>query len=183
MDKTRPPLEAFRFYALPESASVDPAAATDPRKFRGVPYSGDLVTASPFWDAVVFDLASTTAPPKVPVLVEHDRAQRAGFASLTIGTDRIDVADGTFLDNAHGRAVAADSDAGFPWQMSVHIEPGKIDALSPWGHLSERSADGEPKSRNDSQRVAFPFHLVSGCHKMSRYFPLETITGQLVPVE
>lgn len=129
MDGTRKvPVAALRFDAAP----VDLSPATEagqPRKFDGVAYSGGVIPNHFFWGNVVFDLATTKAPAKLPILVEHDRAQRAGVAKATIGNDvRV---SGRLLANASGASVASDADAGFPWQMSVHIEPGRIEEVQP----------------------------------------------------
>ena len=114
------------------AASVDIAAAdTTPgskRKVTGVAYSGEVVT-HPWAGRVVFDLSTTNAPDKMPLLVEHDRAQRAGVGKLSINDDNITVDDGYLLPNVAGNAVAADADAGFPWQLSVHIQPGVVDTI------------------------------------------------------
>jgi hypothetical protein len=115
---------ALRF-AAPFEFEASPGGL---RRIKGVAYSGDLLR-HPYWGAVIFDLSTTEAPKPVPVLIEHDRAQRAGVCSLTIGK-RIDIADGHLLANDAGRAVAAEADAGFPWQLSVHIEPREVQMLS-----------------------------------------------------
>lgn len=102
------------------------AGADEPRrrKFSGVAYSGDVIKPHYYWGAVIFDLSTTTVDERIPVLIEHDRAQRAGFASLTIGTDRIDIGDGVLIDESDaGHQVITEADAGFPWQLSIHIEP------------------------------------------------------------
>lgn len=125
-----PPAEAFRFAALAvvdDSAPADGATAAG--TFTGVAYSGDVIRNHWFWGSVIFDLASTTAADRVPVLVQHDPGQRAGFASLTFG-DQI-TAEGTLMANSHGEAVASESRAGFPWQMSVRIEPSSIEEVAP----------------------------------------------------
>jgi hypothetical protein len=36
---------------------------------------------------------------------------------------------GNLLSNEYGTAVATESDEGFPWQMSIHIEPGSIEEV------------------------------------------------------
>lgn len=130
MEKTKPvPACALRFDTAAPIALATAETADAPRSFSGVAYSGDVIRNHFFWGNVVFDLATTTAPDKVPVLVEHDRAQRAGVGQLTIGQDiRI---TGSLLANAHGQGVAADADAGFPWQLSVHIDPGSVDEVPP----------------------------------------------------
>jgi hypothetical protein len=98
------------------------------RRIFGVAYSGDLVR-HPYFGAVIFDLSTTSAPDRVPLLVDHDRAQRAGVCSLTFG-ERIEIGEGSLFSNETGKAVAEDADAGFPWQLSVHIEPREIQYLS-----------------------------------------------------
>ena len=129
MTKQSAPETAYQFRAsLPTFAEKATDDASALRKFSGTAYSGEALR-HPYWGQVVFDLATTAAGEKTPILINHDRNQRAGFATLEIGSD-IKIADGSLmLDTEHGRAVAAESDAGFPWQMSVHIEPGSIDEL------------------------------------------------------
>ena len=133
MDKHTHPTTAFRF----ELSRLDITqmgmdgdgkdGKKKKRKFRGTAYSGKPLR-HPYWGNVTFDLSTTEAPDPTPILVEHDRRQRAGFASLEIGSS-IEITDGTLLDNEHGRAVAEESDAGFPWQMSIHIDPGSIEEV------------------------------------------------------
>lgn len=134
MDEPRHPPAAFHFDACrpeiaPCSAQTAEAGGANGgrRRFRGTAYSGRPLR-HPYWGVVAFDLSTTTAPEPVPVLVDHDRARRAGFATLRIGSS-IEIEDGVLLDNAEGRAIADESDAGFPWQMSVHIEPGRIEEI------------------------------------------------------
>ena len=124
------PSEAFRFatpanFQEPVSNQDGDAVAG---KFSGVAYSGDPVTRHWYWGTVAFDLTSTSAPGRVPVLVEHDRKQRAGFAALNITDHRIEIADGTLMDTTLGREIYAESKAGFPWQLSVDIHPGSVEA-------------------------------------------------------
>ncbi len=130
MDSIRQvPAAALHFDAAVPLALAAADSTDAPRTFAGVAYSGDAIRDHFFWGNVVFDLTSTTAPERVPVLIEHDRGQRAGVGQLTIDKDiRI---DGTLLANASGRAVASDADAGFPWQLSVHIEPGSVEEVAP----------------------------------------------------
>jgi hypothetical protein len=121
-----PPVEAFRFFA-PASAEVK-AEVEGKRRFSGVAYSGEVVTGHSYWNAVVFDLSTTKVADRTAVLVDHDRSQRAGVCKLSIADNRI-LAEGHLLPNTHGAAVAADADDGFPWEMSVHIQPGRVDEL------------------------------------------------------
>jgi hypothetical protein len=125
--KRQTPAEAFRFAA--EAAVDGDANDTAAGTFTGVAYSGDLISNHWYWGSVIFDLASTKAADRIPVLVQHDPDQRAGFASLEI-TDKI-TATGTLMRNTHGESVATESRAGFPWQMSVMIEPSSVEAVAP----------------------------------------------------
>ncbi len=140
--KETTPVEAFRFGATAFEFAEAPAEGAGPRKIKGVAYSGDML-AHPYWGGVIFDLSTCEAPGRMPVLVDHDRSKRAGVAQLSIG-DRIDLSDGFLLPNDVGASVAADADAGFPWQLSVHIEPREIQILSAGesAEVNGRKVDG-----------------------------------------
>lgn len=128
MDKHKHlPSDAFHFKANPAEIKGAPTEG-EQRHFSGTPYTGKPLR-HPFWGTVVFDLSDAEANDPTPVLVDHDRSQRAGFAALQF-SDEIKIDDGTLLGNQHGNSVAEDSDAGFPWQMSIHIEPGTIEEIN-----------------------------------------------------
>lgn len=105
------------------------AASTDntaPRTFSGVAHSG-----KPFvykGKRAIVDLSTLSHKDAVPALLLHDRAARVGVGKLTIGADGLTVS-GTLLDNEHGKQVAAEADQGFPWQMSAHIDPARVESL------------------------------------------------------
>lgn len=121
-----PPREAFQFLAPAQFAPTKDDKEN--RKFSGVAYGGGEITDHPFWDKVVFDLSDARAQSqKVPILLDHDTRQRAGFAAITIGQDI--TAHGELLPNAFGASIATEADAGFPWQMSVGVFPARIDQL------------------------------------------------------
>jgi hypothetical protein len=124
------PAESYHFQAA-EAVPIRPAEDGKRRRtFSGVAYAGGVVN-HPWWGPVGFDLSTTQAAAKIPVLILHDRDQRAGFAALDIRDDQILVDDGVLLANPHGKAIAEESDEGFPWQLSVHIEPGRIEEVQP----------------------------------------------------
>lgn len=109
--------------------------ATDPgskkRLFSGVAYSGEVIRGHYYWGDVVFDMATITLPSRLPALIDHDRGQRCGYVTDSAITDATGfTVQGVLLSNEHGRAVAQDSDEGFPWQMSVHINPGSIEEVA-----------------------------------------------------
>lgn len=120
----------FTFAAQP-NFSVDESNPKGKRKFAGVAYSGEIIENHPVWGNVVFDLHSISIPARLPALIDHDRAQRAGYVT----DSSIDLASGfavsgELLSNSAGTSVASDSDEGFPWQMSIHIQPNSIEELS-----------------------------------------------------
>lgn len=128
------------------AANLEPADGSGegdgPRRFSGIAYSGEAIVGHWAWGDVVFDLDSMTLPDRLPALVDHDRGQRAGVIDqFQIDAENGLTVSGYLLDNESGRSVAADADAGFPWQMSVHIEPRQIDEASDVtvnGHRFER---------------------------------------------
>ena len=89
-----------------------------PRKFSGVANSGKPFSSG--GELVIADLSDVNYKSNVPALLRHDRAQRAGFGQLSVENHQL-LVKGTLLDNQYGQMVAQESDAGFPWQMSVHI--------------------------------------------------------------
>ena len=67
---------------------------------------------------------------RIPALLEHSSDQRAGaIESHSISYESGLTVSGILLSNEFGTQVATDSDDGFPWQMSVRIEPSSIDEI------------------------------------------------------
>lgn len=100
------------------------------RTFSGIAYSGEVITDHWFWDRVIFDLDSMQLKGRIPALLEHRSSQRAG----AINTHSINhqtglTVTGDLMSNEFGTQVAQDSDDGFPWQMSVRIEPSAIEEI------------------------------------------------------
>lgn len=100
------------------------------RTFSGVAYSGEVITEHWYWDRVIFDLDSMQINGRIPALLEHSSRQRAG----AINTHTIDhqnglQVQGDLMSNEFGTQVAQDSDDGFPWQMSVRIEPSSVEDI------------------------------------------------------
>lgn len=116
-------------YLLSEVNVADAPADADkslPRKFSGVANSGKPFNSG--GELVIADLSDVSYKSNVPALLLHDRAQRAGFGQLSVKNNQLVVA-GTLLDNQYGQMVAQESDAGFPWQMSVHISASSTELL------------------------------------------------------
>ena len=116
-------------YLLSEVNVADAPADADkslPRKFSGVANSGKPFNH--YGEMVIVDLTDIQYKTNVPALLLHDRAQRAGFGALSVTNNQL-LINGTLLDNQFGREVAEESDAGFPWQMSAHINANSITEL------------------------------------------------------
>jgi hypothetical protein len=117
----------------PPPQGVAPVQGKNPqiRRFSGIAYSGDLISGHFFWGTLVFELDSLKLPEKLPMLIEHDRNQRAGWAdTFTLNHARGLELSGVLFDTAHGRLLADEADQGFPWQISVHIEPGRLEEVA-----------------------------------------------------
>jgi len=100
------------------------------RTFSGVAYSGEVITDHWYWDRIIFDLDSMQIKGRIPALLDHSTRQRAG----AINSHSIDHQDGLtvsgdLMSNEFGTQVAQDSDDGFPWQMSVRIEPSAVEEI------------------------------------------------------
>ena len=107
------------------------------RTFSGVAYSGEPITDHWYWDRVIFDLDSMQLKGRIPALLEHSPRQRAG----AINTHSIDhqtglTVSGDLMSNEFGTQVAQDSDDGFPWQMSVRIEPSATEEIQAGASVS-----------------------------------------------
>ena len=110
------PLPCLTFAAAFDAPAADTAAE---RHFSGVAYSGELIPGHWAWGNLVFDLDTMTLPARLPVLLEHDRYQRAGVIDrFAVDHEKGLTVSGYLLDTEPGRAIASDSDAGFPWQCT-----------------------------------------------------------------
>lgn len=100
------------------------------RTFSGIAYSGEVITDHWYWDRIIFDLDSMSIKGRIPALLDHSSRQRAG----AINTHSINhqsglTVSGDLMTNEFGTQVAQDSDDGFPWQMSVRIDPSVIEEI------------------------------------------------------
>ena len=101
------------------------------RTFSGIAYSGEPVVDHWYWDRIIFDLDSLQIKGRIPALLEHRTSQRAGaINSHSISHEKGLEISGDLLSNEFGTQVAQDSDDGFPWQMSVRIEPSKTEEIA-----------------------------------------------------
>lgn len=141
----QPPADAYRFLAPAELPAAPQGQA---RTLKGVAYSGGVIEPHHYWGRVVFDLASVEIPPAVPVLVDHDRSRRVGVAQMAVEGNALTITGGRLLTNEDARQVADDADAGFPFQLSVHIEPSNVQRVEP----------GETVTINGAQHFG-PIHV------------------------
>lgn len=101
------------------------------RTFSGLAYSGEKIDGHWYWGDLVFDLSTMSVPNKLPALLDHDAGKRCGYVTAfnIDQTAGFNVA-GNLLSNKYGSEVTNDSDEGFPWQMSVRIDPGSVEEVN-----------------------------------------------------
>ena len=110
--------------------ALDQPIENKKRTFSGVAYSGEVITDHWYWKQVIFDLDSMQIKGRIPALLEHSSYQRAGaIESHSISYETGLTVSGILLSNEFGAQVASDSDDGFPWQMSVRIEPSSVEDI------------------------------------------------------
>lgn len=125
---------AFRFEApaprfeAPESDQ--PAAGAAPRRFVGVAYSGEAIANHWAWGSLVIDLDALSLPDPCPCLLNHERDEPVGVCNLRVADGAL-VAEGQLLRNEQGHGLAQAADEGFPWQLSIHAEPGVVEEVQP----------------------------------------------------
>lgn len=118
----------FFFEAPAPSLAAASAEAPARRTFEGVAYSGEAISDG--WTPIVIDLDSLRLPERCPVLLQHEREARVGVCTLTVADGALR-STGYLLTNAQAAALAADADDGFPWQLSVHAQPGSVEEVAP----------------------------------------------------
>ena len=124
-----PPRDAVGVYLEAQAPSFTDANGNDTAKkraFAGLAYSGDTVS---YWgDLLVIELSSLILPDPCPILMNHDRDRPVGFGRLSVRDNALH-AEGSLLSNDEARSLAANADDGFPWQFSVHTEPGSVEEV------------------------------------------------------
>lgn len=100
------------------------------RTFKGTAYSGGRVDGHWFWgrNGVVFDLEGIEIPTPTPLLEEHFSTSRVGVVK-EVGINQNITVTGDFLRNAKAREVVDDADDGYPFQMSMFIDPGSVEEV------------------------------------------------------
>ena len=114
-------------------SALDIAKAEEGKKrtFKGIAYAGGRVDGHWFWgrSGVVFDLDGIEIPIPTPLLGEHFSTSRIGVVNQVSTSNGIHV-EGIFLSNPEAQQFTQDSDDGFPFQMSMFIDPGSIEEVS-----------------------------------------------------
>ena len=129
-DLNEKPKDQFCF-ELGTFAVEQPVEGKKKRTFTGVAYSGEPIVDHWYWDRIIFDLDSMQIKGRIPALLEHCSKQRAGaINSHSINYEQGLVISGDLMSNEYGTQVAQDSDDGFPWQMSVRIEPSSVEEIA-----------------------------------------------------
>ena len=122
-----------RLKYLFNSAAIEVSKAEEgqKRKFKGTAYAGGRVDGHWYWgrSGVVFDLDGIEIDKPAALLEEHFSSSRIGVVQTVDTNGKIDVS-GDFLTNAKAQEIVQDSDDGFPFQMSMMIDPGSIEEVS-----------------------------------------------------
>lgn len=96
------------------------------RTVKGVANSGDVFDYQ--GTPTIVDLSDLSFHESTPLLITHNPDRRAGFGVLSVVDARLMI-DGKLLDNEWGNEIFQDADAGFPWQLSIRINPKHIHVL------------------------------------------------------
>lgn len=130
------------------------------RRFSGVAYTGDPITNHPYWGTVVFDLSLIEVPAKMAILRDHECDDIVGYSDESAVTSEGLVIGGILSKVTEaGLEVTALSDEGFPWQMSVRIQPSRIEELTAGStaEVNGRSVTGPAYIFRESKLVETSF--------------------------
>lgn len=123
--------ERLKYLFNAAAIEVPKAEEGQKRKFKGTAYAGGRVDGHWYWgrSGVVFDLEGIEIDKPTALLEEHFGSSRIGVVQAVDTNGKIDVS-GDFLTNAKAQEIVQDSDDGFPFQMSMMIDPGSIEEVS-----------------------------------------------------
>ena len=123
--------ERLKYLFNAPAIEVPKAEDGQKRKFKGTAYAGGRVDGHWYWgrSGVVFDLDGIEIDKPAALLEEHFSSSRIGVVHAVDTNGKIDVS-GDFLTNAKATEIVQDSDDGFPFQMSMMIDPGSIEDVS-----------------------------------------------------
>nr|WP_314523054.1 hypothetical protein [uncultured Acinetobacter sp.] len=122
--------EQSRFLFALSALDIPKAEEGKKRTFQGTAYAGGRVDGHWYWGrtGVVFDLDGIEIPVPTPLLGEHFSMSRVGVVKSVNVKQDIKV-EGDFLSNQQAQEFVQDSDDGFPFQMSMFIDPGSIEEV------------------------------------------------------
>lgn len=124
------PAPADFVFSLGVPANIK-ADDTGVRRFSGVGYTGDPILHHPWWGTVIFDLSLMSVPSRMAILLNHEADDIVGYSDEFAITDDGLVLGGILSKVTEaGKEVTALSDEGFPWQMSVRIQPSRIEEVT-----------------------------------------------------
>lgn len=123
--------ERLKYLFNVPAIEVPKAEEGQKRKFKGTAYAGGRVDGHWYWgrSGVVFDLDGIEIDKPAALLEEHFSSSRIGVVRNVDTNGKIDVS-GDFLTNEKAQEIVQDSDDGFPFQMSMMIDPGSIEEVS-----------------------------------------------------
>lgn len=123
--------ERLKYLFNATAIEVPKAEEGQKRKFKGTAYAGGRVDGHWYWgrSGVVFDLDGIEIDKPTALLEEHFGSSRIGVVQAVDTNGKIDVS-GDFLTNAKAQEIVQDSDDGFPFQMSMMIDPGSVEEVS-----------------------------------------------------
>lgn len=123
-------MDISKFQFAAKSLELENAQEGAKRTFKGVAYSGEVIEDHAWWGNLVFDLDTMSIKTPLAALIDHKSSQRVGvMREFNISNESGLSVSGDLLTNEEAKRFIQDSDDGFPWQMSVYIEPATIEKL------------------------------------------------------
>lgn len=100
------------------------------RTFTGIAYSGKPIEKHFMFENLYLDVDGMTFKDQIPIFKNHDPNTILGYANLYRKNGKL-MAEGILAtDLPDAKEVAALSDAGFAWELSVGVEPSYIEEVS-----------------------------------------------------
>lgn len=132
------------YLALPPPDFAPATSDTERRTFRGLAYSGEPLDY--YGQRIIIDLESLVpdaVQPTTPVLLDHEREDRIGHCTFQVQDQQL-LTSGQLLSNETAAEVARDADEGFPFQLSIYAQPGRVEEIQSGTSttVNERSLSG-----------------------------------------
>lgn len=95
-------------------------------KFKGVAYTGDVISQHGFIKNLIIDLKSlSVAKQKTPILRDHFTNQVSGSGKVTIG-EKVLIEGNLSLKSSYGKEIVDLSDDGIDWELSLGVYGGTL---------------------------------------------------------